>query len=148
MVAEKQGGIGRKTLIVNNNIEESDLLFPYMQEIEVALHLPESLTNMLNLALEEALVNSISYAYPKGETGKVSLTTEWKEPTSTLVFTLVDRGIPFDPTAMPEVDTTLSADERPIGGLGIYLIRKIMTDVRYERVNDENHLIMQKRIER
>ena len=90
--------------------------------------------------------NSIQYAYAEGETGDITLTADWDEHLSILTFSLIDAGIPFDPTQMPDADTTLSADERPIGGLGILLIRKIMDSVSYQRIGNENHLVMTKKI--
>ena len=64
-----------------------------------------------------------------------------------LQFVITDHGVAFDPTAKAEVDTTLPAEERSIGGLGIHLIRKIMDDVKYERVNDMNILTLNKKIQ-
>ena len=61
-----------------------------------------------------------------------------------LIFTISDSGIPFDPTAAPEADTTLSAEERQIGGLGIHLVRQLMDEVRYERIDDKNILTLVK----
>ena len=63
-----------------------------------------------------------------------------------LIFTVTDSGIPFDPTKKEEVDTTLSAEERPIGGLGIHLVRQIMDEVGYERVEDKNVLTLVKNV--
>ena len=63
-----------------------------------------------------------------------------------LIFTVTDSGIAFDPTQKEEVDTTLSAEERPIGGLGIHLVRQIMDEVHYERIDDKNILTLIKNI--
>ena len=63
-----------------------------------------------------------------------------------LEFTLTDSGKPFDPTAAPEADTSLGVQERPIGGLGIFLVRKIMDTVAYRRTNGKNILTMIKHI--
>ena len=60
-------------------------------------------------------------------------------------ITIIDSGTPFDPTAAPEVDVTLSAEDRPIGGLGIYLVRQLMDVVRYERAHEKNVLTMIKK---
>jgi serine/threonine-protein kinase RsbW len=61
-----------------------------------------------------------------------------------LVFTITDSGVAFDPTQVKEADTTLSAGERPIGGLGIFLIKKIMNEVEYQRVDGNNVLNLKK----
>ena len=59
---------------------------------------------------------------------------------------LTDTGKEFDPTVVPEADITLSAEERPIGGLGIFLIRQIMNEVRYDRINGKNILTLEKKL--
>jgi anti-sigma regulatory factor (Ser/Thr protein kinase) len=63
-----------------------------------------------------------------------------------MVFTIVDSGMPFDPTLKEEVDTTLSAEERPIGGLGIHLVRKLMDDISYQYVDNKNVLTLKKKL--
>ena len=63
-----------------------------------------------------------------------------------LIFTITDSGVPFDPTKKEEVDTTLSAEEREIGGLGIHLVRQIMDEVSYERIDDKNVLTLVKKV--
>ena len=63
-----------------------------------------------------------------------------------IVLVLTDTGKEFDPTMAPEVDVTLSAEERQIGGLGIFLIRQIMNEVRYERIDGKNVLTLEKKL--
>ena len=60
----------------------------------------------------------------------------------------IDSGIPFDPTAKAEVDTTLSAEERPIGGLGIHLVRQLMDSINYERIDGKNVLTLRKKFDK
>jgi sigma-B regulation protein RsbU (phosphoserine phosphatase) len=98
----------------------------------------------MNLALEEAVVNVIDYAYPEGTQGDINI--EAKANDLRLKFIITDSGTPFDPTAQKEMDTTLSAEERPIGGLGIHLVRQIMDSINYERVNDKNVLTLRKNL--
>jgi sigma-B regulation protein RsbU (phosphoserine phosphatase) len=62
------------------------------------------------------------------------------------VFIISDDGIPFDPTGHEEVDTSLSAEERDIGGLGIHLVRNLMDSINYERVNDQNVFTLKKKL--
>ena len=101
-------------------------------------------TMNINLALEEAVVNVMSYAYPEGTEGQVDidLTADGDE----MVFIITDSGTPFDPTQKEEVDTTLSAEERPIGGLGIHLVRKLMDDISYQYVDNKNVLTLKKKL--
>ena len=61
-------------------------------------------------------------------------------------FTITDSGMPFDPTTKEDADTTLSAEDRPIGGLGIYLVRQLMDSMNYERINGKNVLTLRKKL--
>ena len=98
----------------------------------------------VRLALEETVVNVIDYAYPEGTRGKVSVRA-WSDG-RTVRFTVSDNGVPFDPTAVPPADTTLAAEDRPVGGLGIHLARTLMDTVRYERADDKNVLTLEKKL--
>ena len=102
---------------------------------------PEATTN-LNLALEEAVANVISYAYPEGTDGLVTIDAHVVK--NTVTFIITDNGKAFDPTAKEDVDINAKMDERPIGGLGIHLIRTIMDTVNYERKVEQNILTMTK----
>lgn len=118
------------------------LLSPFVEEICEELGLGPELLFNLNLVLEEAVTNVVMYAYPEGEVHQIWLSAE--EHNGCLVFTLQDEGAEFDPTAVPEADVTLSAEEREIGGLGIFLIRQIMNEVSYRRIDGRNVLTMKK----
>ena len=98
----------------------------------------------LNLAIEEAVVNVMNYAYPQGTVGDINI--EAQADDEQLAFIISDSGSPFDPTAQQEADITLSAEERPIGGLGIHLVRQIMDDVAYERKDNYNILTLRKKL--
>ena len=136
----------KKSLELTNRLEEIEKLPVLLEEICSQWQLPVSVAASLNLVLEEAVVNVIQYAYPEGEEGTLTIDVEWKEQEQLLQFTLSDAGKPFDPTAVPDADTSLSVEERPIGGLGIFLIRQMMDCVEYRYYNNRNVLVMQKRI--
>ena len=123
-------------LIMRNDIEQ----IPTLSEWIEGLGIPAELNMPVNLALEEIVSNVMLYAYPHSS-GRVTV-----EHTAPLIFTITDSGIPFDPTRQKEADITLSAEERPIGGLGIHLVRQIMDEVQYERVEDKNVLTLIKHI--
>ena len=129
-----------KTLTLRNKIEDVGLLPTFVEEICQELELASDKAFNLNLALEEAVTNIVSYAFPQGEEHEFMLHAS--SDGQRLVFRLEDDGVPFDPTAVADADTTLSAEERPIGGLGIFLIRQIMTDVRYAYADGRNQLTM------
>jgi sigma-B regulation protein RsbU (phosphoserine phosphatase) len=98
----------------------------------------------INLAIEEAVVNVMNYAYPEGTKGDITI--EAKSNGKEMIFIISDTGKPFDPTMKPEVDITLSAEDRAIGGLGIHLIRKIMDHINYERADGHNVLTLIKKL--
>lgn len=99
----------------------------------------------LNLVLEEAVVNIINYAYPKEEHESIYLSARMQN--GSVVFVLTDTGKEFDPTMAPDADVTLPAEERQIGGLGIFLIRQIMNEVKYERIEGKNVLTLEKKLD-
>ena len=105
---------------------------------------PELIFN-LNLVLEEAVSNVILYAYGEEKHKEISLMAKISD--GNLVFVLTDSGKEFDPTKVPDADITLSAEEREIGGLGIYLIRQIMNKVEYQRIDKRNVLTMRKQLD-
>lgn len=94
----------------------------------------------LRLAVEEAVVNVMNYAYP---TGEGTVTVNVVATASQLRVSIIDTGKAFDPTAMPAAETRLDVEERSAGGLGIYLFRRLVDGVNYERVNDKNVLTFQ-----
>ena len=86
----------------------------------------------------------MNYAYLPGTQGDIDIVAQADD--LCLKFTISDSGTPFDPTARPEADTTLSAEERPIGGLGIYLVRQLMDSINYERIDNKNVLTLRKKL--
>ncbi len=100
----------------------------------------EATAGKLELAAEEMLMNVVSYAYP-GSSGTVSLTAG-ENDTGAFFIEIGDHGIPFDPLAAPEADTTASIEDRAIGGLGIHFMRKVVDYARYRRENGRNILTL------
>lgn len=129
-------------LVLHNNIQQIPQLADFIETIAVEKNLDQALAMNLNLALEEAVTNVIMYAYPDGADGLVDIEAILRE--GSLEFVVSDSGRPFDPTARPEADVTLQAEDRPIGGLGIFLVRHIMDKVDYARINGKNVLTMTK----
>ena len=93
----------------------------------------------IELALEEVLVNIFNYAYPQSP-GDVEVSC--KLEAGRLIIEIIDSGIPFDVTARTDPDLTADVEERKIGGLGIFLIRKMVDEVKYRRENDQNILTL------
>ena len=97
------------------------------------------------VALEEVFVNVANYAYGE-ENGDVTLDISFNEASRNVTFRMTDGGVPFDPLQMPDPDITLSVEERQIGGLGIFIVKKTMDTVRYNHENGKNILTMIKKI--
>jgi anti-sigma regulatory factor (Ser/Thr protein kinase) len=97
------------------------------------------------VALEEVFVNIAHYAYGGGE-GDMNLDIGFDQETRTITFRMTDKGVPFDPLKKPDPDITLSAEEREIGGLGIFITKQTMDSVTYAYENGENILTMTKTI--
>jgi len=134
----------KRDLTLQNDIAQVPLLAQFVEEVCEEIGLDMSTTMQMNLALEEAVVNVMKYAYPHGIVGNIHIEAQASDVR--LKFVISDNGTPFDPTAKAEVDTTLSAEERPIGGLGIHLVRKIMDSINYERTRNKNVLTLRKKI--
>lgn len=131
-------------ITLKNDVKEVEKLGSFVKQVAESLSLDKSLTGRLRLAVEETVVNVMEYAYPQGTTGDVNIraTSNGRR----LKFIISDSGIPFNPTEVTAADTTLSAEERPIGGLGILLVRELMDSINYERINGQNVLTLTKSI--
>ena len=134
----------RKSIVLPNDINEVPRLTAFVDAVCEAVGLNPTVTMQMNLAIEEAVVNVMNYAYPRGKKGDVTI--EALSNDVRLKFVIIDSGTPFDPTVHADVDTTLSAQERPIGGLGIHLVRQMMDSINYERVNNLNVLTLRKKL--
>ena len=97
----------------------------------------------IDVALEEIFVNIASYAYAPGQ-GDATMIVKMDEDLKRVSLTFIDEGTPYDPLARQDPDVTLSAEERGIGGLGIYMVKKSMDDVRYEYKDGKNILTIVK----
>lgn len=133
-----------RSLSLQNDLQQVPQLSQFVDELCEDIGFDKHITMKLHLAIEEAVVNVMNYAYPRGTVGDIKI--EAQADDSRLKFVITDSGSPFDPTAMPEVDTTLSAEDRPIGGLGIHLVRHIMDAVNYERIDGRNVLTLNKKL--
>ena len=133
-----------KRIILPNDTKEVPTLAAFVDEVCEAVGFDAALTMKMNLAIEEAVVNVMEYAYPRGTHGDI--TVEAQANDVRLKFTIIDSGTHFDPTAQADVDTTLSAEDRPIGGLGIHIVRQYMDSINYERISGHNVLTLRKRL--
>jgi serine/threonine-protein kinase RsbW len=133
-----------KYFSIENQISEIPVLAEKIEELAEQWNLPEQLTMNINLVVEEALSNIIFYAFCDSKTHKIRISFSLRYDLFTIMIT--DDGMAFDPTLRQQPDVSLPAVERPIGGLGIFLISKIMDTVHYTRKNNRNTLILKKKI--
>jgi serine phosphatase RsbU (regulator of sigma subunit)/anti-sigma regulatory factor (Ser/Thr protein kinase) len=133
-----------RSLCLSNHTEDVSKLSDFIKAFMEELSLEHKTAAGMRLALEETVVNVMNYAYPSAVEGDVYIYADsnYRE----VRFTVVDSGAPFDPTAVLSPDTTLDVENRPIGGLGILLIRKIMDSVSYCRKEGKNVLTLTKSI--
>jgi sigma-B regulation protein RsbU (phosphoserine phosphatase) len=131
-------------IVLQNNVEEVTRLSTFVKGFLGKLEMDRKTAAGIRLAVEETAVNVINYAYPKGETGTLTILADTNH--QEVRFTLIDSGIPFDPTTVLEADTTLDAQNRPIGGLGVLLSRRLTDSISYTRQEGQNVLTLTKSI--
>lgn len=129
-------------ITLDNDVKQVPQLNAFVKTVTNRLNLASSLSSQLMLAVEEAVVNVMSYAYPLGTVGKIQIDAEATE--HDLKFVITDQGKAFDPTRGSNADTTLDVEERPIGGLGILLVQSLMDTINYERHEGKNVLTLKK----
>jgi sigma-B regulation protein RsbU (phosphoserine phosphatase) len=132
-----------ETLTIKNDVHEVKRFSDFMKSALEKLDVDKSLARQLRLAVEEAVVNVIDYAYPTDTEGDITI--NMMSDGHTLRFQIIDAGVAFDPTAKQKTDTTLSVEERQIGGLGILLVRELMDSINYERTDGKNVLTLIKK---
>ncbi|MCR5654183.1 MAG: ATP-binding protein [Lachnospiraceae bacterium] len=131
-----------KELTVDAKVENLDEVLAFLREELEAHDCPPAKEMQMEVAAEELFVNVANYAYDGGD-GKITVSIDVAEGNSCEI-SFKDSGAPFDPLAKEDPDVTLSAEERPIGGLGIYMVKKSMDAVEYEYRNGQNVLLIRK----
>lgn len=119
----------------------------FLDEVEAFCRtqgLPDEVARGLAVALDELITNTVTHGYPDGRQHDIELHLEVAD--SRLQAELVDDAEAFNPLDHPVPDTTLPAEKRPIGGLGIHLVRNLMDDVSYERRDGRNHTRLSRRL--
>ncbi len=134
----------RKELKLKNQVGELERVNQFVDDIADELDLDMELKMNLNLVLEEMVSNVIFYAYPEGKSADIDLVAE--SDGRELTFVLSDRGKAFDPTLKSDADPDVNPAERSIGGMGIYIVKNIMNEVSYQRLDGQNLLTMTKTI--
>lgn len=132
-----------KQIKVKADTAELDNVLSFADTILEELGCSVKAQMQIDIAIEEIFVNIAHYAYPGAE-GEAVIYVEPGEGSSSVTITFEDEGIPYDPLKNEDPDITLSADDRPIGGLGIFMVKKSMDEVSYEYKDGKNRLTIKK----
>jgi anti-sigma regulatory factor (Ser/Thr protein kinase) len=132
-----------KQIKVKADTAELDNVLSFADTILEELGCSVKAQMQIDIAIEEIFVNIAHYAYPEAE-GEAVIYVEPGEGSSSVTITFEDEGIPYDPLKNEDPDITLSADDRPIGGLGIFMVKKSMDEVSYEYKDGKNRLTIKK----
>ena len=141
----KKGGEHMTNKTFTAKTESLNEVLGFVEETLEGFGCPVKTQTAVCVAIEEVFVNVAHYAYPQGD-GDMTLHIGFDAETRSVTFRMTDKGIPFDPLKKPDPDVTLSAEEREIGGLGIFIAKKTMDSLSYSYENGENVLTMIKKI--
>ncbi len=132
-----------KQIKVKADTAELDNVLSFADTILEELGCSVKAQMQIDIAIEEIFVNIAHYAYPEAE-GEAVIYVEPGESGSSVTITFEDEGIQYDPLKNEDPDITLSAEDRPIGGLGIFMVKKSMDEVSYEYKDGKNRLTIKK----
>ncbi len=138
-----EGGSVMKELTVEATVENIEAVTEFVNAELEALDCPLKVQMQIDVAIDELFGNIAHYAYHP-ETGPATVRVEVEQEPLAVIITFIDNGVPYDPLATEEPDVTLSAEEREIGGLGVFLVKKTMDDVSYEYKDGQNILRIRK----
>ncbi len=130
-------------LTVNADVNELQHVLGFVEECIGTIDCPPKAMMQINIAVEEIFVNIAHYAY-SDKTGETVIEVEIADEPKAVTITFIDNGVKYDPLAKPDPDVTLSAKERQIGGLGIFMAKKFMDDLSYEYRDGQNVFAMKK----
>lgn len=134
-----------KELTIAATVENIETVTEFVDEQLEALDCPMKAQMQINIAIDELFGNIAHYAY-NPDTGDATVRVEVIDAPLSVVITFIDGGVPYDPLSAADPDTTLSADERAIGGLGIFMVKKSMDDISYRYENGSNILTIRKNL--
>ena len=134
-----------KEITVDATIENMDTVTAFVDDFLDQIACPMKSRIQINIVIDEIFGNICHYAY-KDSIGAITVRVESGNTPKAVFLTFTDNGIPYNPLDTEDPDITLSSEERKIGGLGIYLVKKNMDEMKYEYVNQQNRLWMEKRL--
>lgn len=130
-------------LTTEATIENIEKVTDFVNEQLEAVNCPKKAQMQIDIAIDELFGNIANYAY-NPEVGSATVRVEVTESPLAVIITFIDNGIPYDPLKKTDPDTTLSADEREIGGLGIFMVKKSMDEITYKYQSGQNILTVKK----
>ena len=134
-----------KELTIAATVENIETVTDFVNEQLEVLDCPMKAQMQIDIAIDELFGNIAHYAY-NPEIGDATVRVEVIEEPLSVVITFIDKGVPYDPLKKEDPDTTLSVEERGIGGLGIYMVKKSMDDITYEYKDGQNILKIKKNL--
>ena len=130
-------------LTIAATMENIEVVTDFVNQQLEALNCPMKAQMQIDIAIDELFSNIARYSY-NPEVGQATVRVEVVEDPLAVTITFIDNGVPYDPLAKADPDVTLSAEEREIGGLGIYMVKKTMDDITYEYKDGQNILSIKK----
>ena len=134
-----------KMLTIDAIAENIEKVTAFVDEQLESLNCPIKAKMQIDIAIDELFGNIVHYAY-NPEIGSATVRVEVTNNPLSVIITFIDNGIPYDPLAKPDPNITLSAEDRQIGGLGIYMVKKSMNEIFYEYKDGQNILTIKKNI--
>ena len=134
-----------KELTLAATVENIETVTEFVNEQLEALDCPMKAQMQIDIAIDELFGNIAHYAY-NPETGDATVRVEVVQEPLSVVITFIDKGVPYDPLSNADPDTGLSAEERGVGGLGIYIVKKSMDEITYSYRDGQNILSIRKRL--
>ena len=131
-------------LTLQATVENLDRVLAFVEENLESKQCPVKIMMQVKVAVEEIYVNIAHYAYDS-EMGTATIRVEIGSDPLQIIITFIDNGKPYDPLKKADPDTSLSAEERQIGGLGIFMVKKSMDDVKYQYLDGQNILTISKK---
>lgn len=133
----------KKELKIEATKDNFSIVSAFIEEFLESLEIPMKVMMQIEIAVEEIYVNIANYAYEN--IGMATIIIEKLNESNTIKIQFMDNGIPYDPLKKPDPDISLSAEERQIGGLGIFMVKKSMDNVEYEYRDNTNILTIFKK---
>ena len=134
-----------KELTIAATVKNIEAVTDFVNEQLEALDCPVKAQMQIGIAIDELFGNIAQYAY-NPDVGEATVRVEVQQNPLSVVITFIDGGVPYDPLTAAEPDTTLPAEERPLGGLGIFMVRKTMDEITYRYENGRNILSIRKNL--